>query len=364
MQRMTEHNLNAIPVQEGQRSDQIMQTILDNMAAAPAIVSLDTDGFTLPFALHSEEDERSTAMTATQKICQSVLAYAFIKGDTTEGETFTYEREETRDTKTVTAVLDDTMSSLKTSRDTDRIKNKLVGQIHPSRVDAAATTLLAYLENEIPLDGGDTQTIFLRFKDPANLATRISAKDVVTTLAPFTDYTMSATANSGGSDTTADLDVTVSFGGNTAIVELTNTSGARGYVNKLNIFGKGIYLYSPVEIVVESGDGDKRLNYDFFYLADPYRASTFLTHLHGRASDERTDVDNVSFFADADDTLMGYAMNLDIGDRVAILETVTGLVGEYTINKVTYTITQTRTLRVDWSLDSSLLDGPDVLSPY
>lgn len=376
MQRMVEHNLQGVTVQENKRSDQVMDTILDNMAVAPVATSLDTDKFILPYSLHSEQDERSTAMGATQKLCQTVLAYFYIRGDTTGGETAVFQREETRAATAIAATLDDTMSGLKISRSSDKKKNRIVGQIHPVRVDTDATTLLAYLENEVPLDGMGTLTITLRFRDPQNLASRISAKDIVTSLTAITHYRMSAFANSNGAyDLTSSLTVTVTAGGNTVEVQLQNTGGTRGYVNKVDIFGKGIYLYSPVEIVVESGSGDKSANYDFYYLADPYRAKTFLTHLHVRSSAETDDVENVWFYADASATLMGYAMTLDIGDRVALIETATGLSGEYIINKVTYTITTMRSLRVDWELEpadthsyfilnSSDLDGTDVLSPY
>jgi hypothetical protein len=374
MQRMVEHKLKAIPVQESQRSDQVIQTVLDNMATAPVNVNLDTDKFTLTYALHSEMDEKTTAMGATQKICQTALAYAYLRGDLTDGETFVYQREQTRAATAVAASFDDTMSVVKINRNRDRIKNRLVGQVHPPNVDAQPTTLLASLDNEIALDAGETLEITLRFKD-ATSRNRVSAKDIVTTLVPDTHYRMSALANSDGSDMNAYLTPTVTAGGNVAIVSLTNSGSVRGFVSKLEIYGKGIYLYSPVEIVVESGDGDKQLNYDFFYLADPYRAKTFLQHLHARTTSEAPDVDSLSFYADLDATLMGYAMDLDIGDRIYAAETVTGLAGEYIINKVTYTIQQNRTLRVDWLLetadthsyfilDSSLLDDVDVLSPY
>jgi hypothetical protein len=375
MQRMVEHKLQEIAVQENKRSDQVMDTILDNMAVAPVNVSLDTDKFTLPFALHSEQDERTTAMGATQKLCQTVLAYAYIRGDTTDGETFVFQREETRAATPVAATLDNTMSGLKLSRPTDNKHNHLVGQIHPARVDTDATTLLAYLDNEIPIAGGETFAITLRFRDPLNQASRISAKDVVTSLVGDLHYRMSAFAGGTGTDLTAHLTPTVVAGGNAVRIALTNGSGTRGFINQLNIYGKGIYLYAPVEIHVESGAADKQLNYDFFYLADPYRATTFLTHLHARASSETSNVENVWFYADTNATLMGYAMTLDIGDRVSLTENATGLVGEYIINKVTYTLTTTRGLRVDWELepadthsyfilDSSLLDDTDVLSPY
>ncbi len=374
MQRMIEHKLNAIPVQESQRSDQVMQTILNNMAVAPVNASLDTDKFTLVYALHSEQDERTTAMGATQKVCQTALAYGFLRGNLTDGETFVYQREESRAQALSGATFDDTMSALKINRNRDRIKNRLVGQIHPPNVDTQPTTLLASLDNEIPIDAGDTQVITLRFKE-ASSRIRVSAKDIVTSLTPDTHYKMSALENSGGSDMNAFLTPTVTAGGNVAVISLQNTGTVRGFVSKLDIYGKGIYLNSPVEIVVESGIADKQLNYDFYYLADPYRAKTFLTHLHNRTTSETPDVDLLSFFADIDATFMGYAMNIDIGDKITVLETVTGIWNDYIINKVTYTIQTNRTLRVDYLLevadphlyfilDDSVLNGTNVLSPY
>jgi hypothetical protein len=374
MQRMAEHKIKTISVQENKRSDQVMQTVLDNMSTAPVNAILDTDKFYLPYALHSEQDEKITAMAAAQKICQTALAYLYPRGDLTDGETLVYQREQTRSATQIAAAFDDTMTGVKINRNRDRIKNRLVGSIHPPEVDASPTTLLASLDNEYPIDAGDTQEITLRFKD-AN-RNRVNAKDIVTALVADTHYRMSKLSNSGGNDANADLTInSVTPGSNAVTINFTNTGAVRGFVNKIDIYGKGIYLYSPVELVVESGDADRQLNYDFFYLADPYRAKTFLQHLHARTTSEAPDIDSLSFIADASPTLMNYAMTLDNGDRIYVAETVTGLSGEYIINKVIYTILTNRTLRVDWMLETadthsyfvlnrSLLNGLDVLSPY
>lgn len=373
MQRMTEHKLTGIAVQESKRSDQIMQVILDNMPVAPVNSSLDTDKFVLPYAMHSDQAEKTTSMGATQKLCQTVLAYAFTRGDGTDGETFVFQREETRAATPVSAVFDETMSGIRPRRDRDRIKNRLVGSIHPPDVDASPTTLLASLDNEIPLAPGATETITLRFKDSSR--NRVSAKDVVTALVADTHYKMSKLSSSEGNDANASLSVTVTPGGNTVDIALQNTGSVYGFVNKLDIYGRGIYLYSPVEIVVESGNADRQLNYDFYYLADPYRGKTFLQHLHYRSTSEAPDVEGFYYFADANPTLMNYAMTLDIGHRIYVSESVTLPGAECIINKVTYTIQPTGALRVDYGLEvadthsyfilnSSVLNGTDVLSPY
>ena len=375
MQRLAEHKLKLIAVQEDQRSDQIIQTILANMSVSAASTSIETDKFTLPFALSSEQDERTTAMSAIQKVVQTVLGYAYIRGNTTNGETFVFQREESRANQASVATLNNTMSELRTSRPVDDLKNKVIGFTHPVRVDEEATTLLYELDNETPIDAGDTQILTFKFRDPNNQAVRISGKDVVTPLVENTHYRASAFANGVGYDMSADLTITPTVGGNAVEAEIENTGGQRAFINLINIFGKGIYYYNPVEQSVESGNGDKPVNYDFYYLSDPYRAKGFLTALHYRVSTEITHVESVSFLADYDATLMGYAMNVDIGDRVTIVEAATGLNDDYVINKITYTIQTNGTLKVEWSLepadahsyfilDSSVLDGSDVLSPY
>ena len=375
MQRMAEHRLDLIPVQEDKRSDQLVQTILSNMSVTPINDSIETDKFTLPFALSSEMDEKSTAMSAMQKVCQTVLGYIYIRGDISDGETFVFQREETRARQASAATLNNTMSELRTSRNVDELKNKVIGLTHPVRVDESADTLLYELDNEIPLDGGDTQVVTFKYKDPNNQAIRISATDVVTPLVADTHYRMSAYANGVANDMTSSLSITPTVGGNAVEAELENTGGQRGFINLINIFGKGIYYYNPVEHSVESGAGDRPITYDFFYLSDPYRAKGFLQALHYRASTELTHVDSVSFLADYDATLMGYAMTVDIGDRVTIVEAATGLSDDYTINKITYTIQTNGTLKVDWALEpadahtyftlnSSQLNGSHVLSPY
>lgn len=374
MQKLAERRLNLLAVQQDKRSDQIIDTVLDSMPAAPVNVSLDTDKFTLPFALSAEMDEKTTAMGAIQKVCQTVLGYFYIRGNTTDGETAVFQREESRAATANAATLDDTMSTMRVTRNTDKIKNHIVGKAHPVRVDDE-DVLLYELESDIFVDGGDTQTFTFRFKDPNNLATRISALDVVTPLVANTHYRASKYENGAGADATALLTITDTNGGNSAEWQIENTGGYRVFINLIEIFGRGIYYFNPVEVVVESGDGDKSTTYDFYYLSDTHRAKQFLYRLHQRISATTTEVEGVTFYADESATLMDYAMDLDIGDRVTVQETATGLNGEYIINHVTYTIETNGTLRVDWKLepadthdyfilDSSLLDGADVLSPY
>jgi len=375
MQQMVEQKLNKVSVQQDQRSDQIITTLLGAMSNATANTSITTDKMTLPFALSAEMDEKTTVMGAVQKVCQTVLGYFFVKGDATDGETAVFQLESERAAATSALTLDDTMSEMKLKRSTDQIKNKITGKIHPTRVDDEPTTLIYELDNEVFVDGGDTHTFTFRFKDPASKATRISALDVVTPLVADTHYRASKFEDTTYNDANGDLSITDTNGANSADWAVENTSGVRVFLNLINIFGRGIYYYNAIDVVASTGSADRETNYDFFYLSDQMIAAGFLHRLLERASSSDPDVESVSFYADENATLMNAAMTLDIGSCITCTETVSGIDNDYIINKVTYTFETNGALKLTYELeradenayfilDSSLLDGTDVLSPY
>lgn len=347
MKKLTEHKLDGIPVQENQRPDQLIDTVLDNVPAAPASTSLAVDSLNLPLALHSEQDEKSTAMSAIQKICQTSLNYVWIEGD----EVLVMQRGITRFSQSSSYTFDNTMSDISPARSTNNVKNKLIGTIFPARVDSEPTTLLASLSSEFPIDAGATLTITMRVRDPEGGSNRVSGKDFVTSLVADTHYRMSAFAESGDNDMNAYLVPTVTAGGNTISVQVQNTGSVRGFISKMDIYGSGIYLYDPIDIIVESGAGDKVQNFDLYYLADHNIARDFITSLHKRTSVEHLDVESVSYFSDASLDMMTRAATLDIGDRITLKEYVSGLDGDYTINKVRFEITTKGLFKVTYECE-------------
>ena len=375
MQRLAAAKINLLSVQQDQRSDQIAQTIITAMETAPLNTDLEQDDYTLPFALASEQDERTSPMGVLQKICQTTLRYVFMRGNTTDGETLVMQSEKDRASNSSAATLNDTMSSMSIRRSIDNVKNRIIGKVHPVRVDEEATTLIYENDNDLKVGGGDTETFTFRFKDPQNLATRISAIDVVDPPVADTHYRASKYENTTKNDANGNLSIVTTIGGNSAAWEIENTGGSFLFINLVNIFGRGIYYFNPFDVIAETGDADRETTYDFFYMSDHLRAKQYLVRLLERTSSEEPDIESVKFFADENATLMGYAMTLDIGDRVTVQETATGVGGEYTINRVSYTIETDGTLGCEWGLepadsndyfilDSSLLDGADVLSPY
>jgi len=354
MHKLNLARLSRIMAQENQRSDQIVNTLITSAPTAPQNTSYATDNFAFTYALHSEKDEKTTTLAALSKVCKSALGYVFIKGNTTDGETLVYQYRHSRAGGASLAALTNTMSGLKVSRSSDTRRNKVVGAVYPVTLDDAATTVLCSLGNEMEIFSGaaNARTFTLRVTDPNGGGRRISGKEFVTPLVADTHYKMSSITNDNGNDLNAYLSITLVLGANSVEVTLENTGSAKGYVNKLEIVGRGIYTDYPIEIVVESGAGDKEFSFDLPYQDNYYRGVDFITAVHKFVSANVSDVDSLWFYADFDTTLMGYALALDIGDRITLTETATGLSQEYFINWVEFTI-ERGMLKVAWGVVST-----------
>lgn len=350
MDKLLKYKPSGISVQEEQRPDQLIQTIFNAMETAPINTSLAVDSIELPLALHSEQNERATGMSLITKTIMSALGYGFITADATDGETFVYQSRHTRPDSSSAATLSDTMSGLRVKRSDASQYDKVICSTHPARRDTDQDTTLATLQKETRLGANKTITLKMRYRDP-NGVTRISATDILDP-EPNTHYRRSSIEGNNGNDLNANLTITVADGGNEAIVTLTDTGGTTGWINKLDLVGNGIYLYDPFDVTVEGANPEKVLNFDLPYIDDYYTANDFATAIYNRVSAPATDIESVSFYADANSTLMGYALSCDVGSRITLTETATGVDRDFWINKVTWRIQSDGRLFVEWLLDS------------
>jgi hypothetical protein len=88
-----------------------------------------------------------------------------------------------------------------------------------------------------------------------------------------TDYTASS-ADDGGVNKNAQLTVTAVFGTEAVEFTLANSDTAAIWVTKLQVRGKGIYLYDPVQLLYEdttsqATHGILPLSVDMKYQDDP-----------------------------------------------------------------------------------------------
>jgi hypothetical protein len=351
-------NLTRLAVQLNKRPDEIIDTIVDSLPIAPITTLYATSTETLAYALHRDRDEKTSAMNAIQKVLQSDMGYLFVSGDTISGETLTYQNKYTRLLSSSAASLSDDMRGLSVHRRADIIYNDIRVAVYPVRVDSA-NVVLATAQTEFSVDDGDTLVLTMRYRDPSGAATRISLK---TQLAPVdgTDYEFTATPGSGNNDLTPDVSVSVDWGSNSAEVTIVNSSGGTAYSGGEEVFrlrGKAIYTYDPIEIVRQDATsiaayGLRTLLFSMPYQSDLNTGAALAEALLQRYKDPWTQTESVTFDAIRSDTFHDYAAQLDIGDRLTLAETVTGINSDFFINSVDYELHAPDLIVVTWGLEN------------
>jgi hypothetical protein len=367
MEYLASHKLERVPVQLNQRTDQLITTIITNVGKTPLNTSLATGLDYFQYSLHAERDEKTTAMNALVKCLQSDMGYLFVKGGsgTASAETLTYQNRHNRIVSTASGTISNTMMDFEVGYSVEGVYNNVKATVYPVRVDGTATTILAASQQEFQIPAGGTVTTTLRYRDPSGAATRIAGIEMTDPLVSVTNYRISATSGGTASDLNTVMTIAEDFGGNAADIQIVSGTTVLAYCNKLELTGKGVYLYDPLEVVgTDSASlalyGDRPLVYDMPYQNNVSVAKDFADELIRRYADPFTDVKSIGFMANVSTTLMNAAF-LDIGDKVAIVETVTGISGEFAINQVTHTIMPGGILRVEWVLEPTFDVGTTLI---
>lgn len=336
MDELAGHKLKRITAQSSVRGEELLAAIVANMPNAPTATAYGAGVDTYARGLHSERDEATTGMNACQKIAQSGLDDIYITGDLTAGETLVYRsRHERIKTTTVTASFSDTMTGMKARRARDAIYNQIKTITHPVQRDTSPVILYS-LQQEICLGAGQVYTFVARYTDPLSSGRRVSSEDMVVPVAD-TDFRMSSVPGNNGNDLNTSLGVSWTVGANSTEVTLTNGADRTGFINRFNLRGYGLYEYDPVEITGQDDasrtlHGDRPLNYDMPYQDNSNVGMDFKNYLLGWRHDPITQIEAVELAANTSDYLMTAVLALDVGKRITVAETVTGLSADYFVN--------------------------------
>lgn len=327
------HNMSLVAVQSAKTSADLMATVVGNMPIAPLNTSYATGTDTFTYALHDIKDESTPAINVLQRICQSDMSYCFINGNTTDGELLKWANRYTIMLAASDATFSNTMEGLQVKTSEAVIWNTVKGTGYPAQVGTSNEVLWTQ-RNELTLVAGETRTITAAYTDPSGAGTRVGLSPTtgVTPVAD-TDYKFSSVSRNGGNDLNASLGITVTFGGNSATVALTNNhptlTGYIGGEEILQIRGKIIRLYDPSVIALtdttsKNKHGDKTLTFDMPYQDNVNTVYDITSAILGKTKSERALPDEMSFGANNDSTLMAAAMALDIGKKVTLTEAAVG----------------------------------------
>jgi hypothetical protein len=158
------------------------------------------------------------------------------------------------------------------------------------------------------------------------------------------DYLMNTLEDGSGTDITASLVITASYGAEAVVYSLTNNANTAGFITFLQARGLGIYQYNPVEVSFQDASSVALYGYqgdslDQQYQRDLVAGTREAKKILFAEKMPRTDLKSVTLCANKDETDMQMFLNLDIGDVVVIVETFNGISGSYFIQSVKFDVT-------------------------
>lgn len=335
MNQLAAHELDLPSYTTSKAIEDVVPLIIANMPIAPLSTSYASGADTFDYVFDTTRS-KTFALAEIAKLVNSELGYAYVKqnGDTS-AEVLRVEGRYTRNGAALAqptvwngasfeaadAHFDNTMIGTVVTHG-NNYYNQIKTVVYPRDIDAAATTVLFTLNRYIAIPAGATVKTTGRFIDPENLASEVCGTAMVDPVAT-TDYLFNTASNGSGSDITADLTVTATYGANGVEYELTNGNAGTGYVIFLQARGKGVYIYRPVEYYTKdatliTADGKQSLDIDMKYHTNPLIGEDFANVILDLYKSKRTVVEKIFLNANKSELLLNSFIDLNIGDKVKI----------------------------------------------
>lgn len=370
MEEAASTKIRGLSILENKRSDEVFTALIEAMEHPPfAGYQAQIGGDTYPIVFDNTLDSEINVMSEFQRLAQSELGRIFVRRD---GVLVFEGRHKRPNLFTISATLtDEEIDSVDSDRGREEVLNRAEVEVHPRRVDTAATTVLFSLANKPKIERKVRLEINAPYRDPAAKATRVGGKEMVTPVSG-TDYTFNTLENGTGQDISAQLTVTPTFGANAADVNVLNQGPLDGYLTKLQLRGKGIYSYETVKARADSAAskeayGEKTFSLDMPYQDDIAVAKDAADFVVAQSKDVLTPIRGVTFWANRTAQLMSWALDVDVSSRVSVVETMIGNApfvpigedlqqvtpDEFFVNAVRLEIGERGLIRCTWTLESA-----------
>jgi hypothetical protein len=370
------HELDKPAYTTSKKMDEIMALIVANMPIAPTNTEYHVGDQTYNHVFDTVRS-KTRALQEFQKLALSEGGYIYIKRDRTAGETLVcdgrYERSEISSIAVTGPVEDagflllenggkllqengdsillDDLDSVDVEIDDSHILDMKVSNgsdvysivkmiSYPRNQDASAVVLFE-LQRRVLVEAGKTVNITGNYRDPTGGTNNVSGIDMVTPVAS-TDYSMTAAEDGTGTDLTADLTVTATYGTNTVDYALQNTGATNGYV-WVRARGKGVYIYDPVELTESDAAGllafgTLILSIDAKYQDDPMFAAEIVPILLESHKNPQPSVDWVEISPNRSHSDMLFFLQLEPGNKIRLQETQSIPVADYFVQGVDFSI--------------------------
>jgi hypothetical protein len=239
----------------------------------------------------------------------------------------------------------------------DSVINDMSITIIPRNTDTVPQVLYT-LGSPIESGTGVKRHIVGGYSDP-NGGTVVQAFDVVEPLGT-TDYLFNSLEDGTGTDLTANLFVVFNYTSGYFDFGYRN-DGPPGYLTFLQVRGKGIYKYNPIELIsenVESKEDIVRTEISDYmtreYSSDLNTSKLFADSVIAVNRFPNKTLKSVTFIANTSEKLLSAFMYLEQGDKVQITETVPSHTGNYYIQGIRFTITLDGFIYFTWYLKEAV----------
>lgn len=363
----------ALPTQVNQNVVDCLGLAIDQTEGrTSAAISLPAGGDTFPYTFDSSEGESEPVLTELSRLLASECGRAYMVGDTVQGGTLKIETRQTRQLITdPAATFSDTMHGLDVECG-EGLVNIVRAGFTPRRLGASNTTVLWTLDVSTAsqlIAPGQTVVLEASLRDPSDIAVRVGATDIQTPT-EGTDYVFTADAGGVGTDLSADMVVTVTAG-NSVKVTVKNNSTQLAYPQTLQVRGQPIYYDSPVTVTrpplhraSAQEFGPNAITLNLPYQSSLETATGIADLVLAMFSSEHPIPRSMTIKANQSATLMTQALTREIGDKIGIAETMTGLaltdgdlnIGSF-INSIRGEIHEGNRFQMTWGLTPSTPSG-------
>lgn len=350
--------LSGIEVQTDVQSDALFLTLVGAVEKQPpggAVAGSGSDVY--PFALDNVQDEKSKVLEQLQQLAMSEVGIIYVSAGV-----LTFEGRRRRGGGgAIRFAMDEDEEIVaigQPTHDRDDVITRAQVSIHPRREDDTPDTVLFNLGSAIQIARNTSVTINCPYRDPNQQAQRVGGVDMQDPDPVEGDYIFNTSKDGLGTDITNQLDVDAVFGGNSAVVTITNNGPSDGYVpaNGLKLRGRGLYDFEPVLSDRRDDDsseafGENVLTYDMPYQSDPNNATDLAQFILALNKDPKTRVRTVTFVANWSDEVAEQAFNLQISDRISLTAPSIGLDAQpFFVNGVSLDVRMNGVVVVIWDL--------------
>jgi len=353
--------LSLLEYQTNKTADEVVPLILAGLPEPPLETDYSVGSVTFPTVFDTVQSE-TTAIGELQKIIMSEWTHAYIKGDRTGGETFVLESRDDRvganDTEIGVSsaesgyelredggncLLEDGYIGLRNEKENaefdncflsakigygEGIINKVETNSYPRRVDDAATTVLAELQEPFKIEAKKSKEDFrLSYRDPDGVAKSVVGIDMVTPESGV-DYIANSAKDGSGSDLTDQLEITHDYGVQAVNYDLLENIGTSDlWVTTLQARGRGVYhddsvtfLYKDQNSIDEHREKLKKL--DFKYIADPTISESIGVLVVEKNSTPKLRLETCTINANKNGSMLVSFLDLEPGTRATFKETL------------------------------------------